>query len=285
MQESVADGSTVTVARVATDVIVVGGGYAGLQAALTLGRMRFEVVVVDEGAPSNAPAHAIGGLLGAVEVAPLDLLASGRAQLSDLPSVRLIDGTVARVQADRTVSLADGTLLAARAVILATGMHYVFPEIPGVAELWGASVFHCPFCHAWEARDARIGVLAASREHARRLVPLLRRLSTHVEVFDAIVALRTHDGALRAVVVPERREVPCDVLFVPAPPEPRDGPFAHLPLQRSESELLDIDSFGRTSVIGVYAAGDLVATAPSVAQALASGQCAAIGVTHDLSVP
>ena len=104
-----------------TDVVVIGGGSAGLQAALTLGRMRFEVTVIDAGAPSNAPAHAIGGLLGAHAVSPLDLLATGRGQLAELPSVRVIDGEATRVDDDRTVTLADGSTFAARAVVLATG--------------------------------------------------------------------------------------------------------------------------------------------------------------------
>src|SRR3712207_7544488 len=108
-----------------TDVVVIGGGSAGLQAALTLGRMRFDVVLVDDGRPSNAPAHAIGGLLGAHEVAPLDLLATGRMQLAELPSVQLIDAEATSVEADRTVTLADGTTIAARAVVLEIGRAHV----------------------------------------------------------------------------------------------------------------------------------------------------------------
>ena len=266
-----------------TDVVVVGGGSAGLQAALTLGRMRFDVVVIDAGRPSNAPAHAIGGLLGAHEVRPLELLATGRAQLAELSSVRPLDGEVTRVDAARTVTLADGTALAARAVVLATGMHYQVPDVPGIAELWGTSVIHCPFCHGWEARDARIGLLAASEEHATHLVPLLRRLSADLEIFDAIAALRAQDGVLRAVVLPDGTEVPRDVLFVAAPPTPRDTAFAHLPLERTDPGALAIDPFGRTTAAGIYAAGDLVAAAPSVAQALATGQRAAVGITRDLA--
>src|SRR5689334_22034608 len=96
------------------DVVVIGGGSAGLQAALTLGRMRFGVVVVDAGRPSNAPAHAIGGLLGAHDLAPLDLLATGRAQLAELPSVETIEGEATHVEPGR-VTLADGTQLTTRA--------------------------------------------------------------------------------------------------------------------------------------------------------------------------
>jgi thioredoxin reductase len=266
-----------------TDVVVVGGGSAGLQAALTLGRMRFDVAVVDAGRPSNAPAHAIGGLLGAHDVAPLDLLVTGRAQLAELPTVRLIEGEATLVDADRTVELADGTALAARAVVLATGADYSVPDVPGLAELWGTSVIHCPFCHGWEARDTRIGLLAASEEHAGHVVPLLRRLSSDLDVFDSIAGLRADDGTLRAVVLPDGTEVDRDVLFVAAPPTPRDTAFAHLPLERAEADRLAVDSFGRTSVAGIYAAGDLVVEAPAVAQALATGQRTAVVITRDLA--
>jgi len=265
------------------DVVVIGGGSAGLQAALTLGRMRFDVVVVDAGRPSNAPAHAIGGLLGAHGLAPLDLLATGRAQLAELPSVQLIPGEATRVDADRTVTLADGTTLTAGAVVLATGMDYAVPDLPGMAELWGTSVIHCPFCHGWEARGARIGLLADSDAHAEHLGPLLRRLTADLEIFDAVAALRSEGGILRAVVLPDGTEVSRDVLFVAAPTTARDAAFAHLPLERTEAGQLAADPFGRTAVSGIYAAGDLVANAPAVVQALATGQRAAVGITRDRS--
>ena len=266
-----------------SDVVIVGGGSAGLQAALTLGRMRFDVVVVDAGEPSNAPAHAIGGLLGAHETAPLDLLAKGREQLAELPSVRLVEGEVARVEESREVSLADGSAISARAVLLATGADYAFPEVPGLAELWGTSVIHCPFCHGWEARDQRIGLLTGGNPRAEHLAALLGRLSGDIELYESVTALRAEAGVLRAVVLPDGSEVERDVLFVAAPPAVRDAAFAHLPLGRRESGLLEAGPFGHTAVEGVYAAGDLVAEAPAVVQALATGQRAAVGVTRDLA--
>jgi len=266
-----------------SDVVVIGGGSAGLQAALTLGRMRFDVVVVDVGQPSNAPAHAIGGLLGAHDVAPLDLLATGRAQLAELPSVRILAAEATRVDDSLRVVLADGRALSARAVVLATGMDYAVPDLPGMDGLWGTSVIHCPFCHGWESRDARIGLLAGGEEHVGHVLPMLRRLSADVEVFDALAELRAQDGVLRAVVLPDGSEVPRDVLFVAAPPVPRDAAFAHLPLERTGPGLLAVDAFGRTSLARIYAAGDLVAQAPAVVQALATGQRAAVGVTRDMA--
>ena len=267
-----------------TDVIVIGGGSAGLQVALTLGRMRFDVVVVDAGRPSNAPAHAIGGLLGAHDVPPGALLATGRAQLAELPTVRLIDAEASTVEADHKVTLAEGSAIAGRAVVLATGADYAVPDVPGMGELWGTSVIHCPFCHGWEARDQRIGLLSAGEHHAGHLVPLLSRMSADVEVFDSVTGLRAEDGVLRAVVLADGTEVPRDVLFVAAPAAPRDSAFAHLQLERAEANLVAVDMFGRTSAPGVYAAGDLVTPAPAVVQALATGQRAAVGVTRDLAV-
>ena len=266
-----------------TDVVVVGGGSAGLQAALTLGRMRFDVVVVDAGKPSNAPAHEIGGLLGAHEVAPLELLETGRTQLAELPSVRLVAGEATRVDPSWTVTLANGAALSARTVVLATGADYAVPDLPGIQELWGTSVVHCPFCHGWEARDARVGLFAASEEHADHLRPLLRQLTADLAVFEALTAVRARDGALEAVLLPDGSEVPRDVLFVSAPPKPRDAAFAHLALERNGAGLIAVDVFGRTSIPGVYAAGDLVTEAPAVVQALATGQRAAVGVTRDLA--
>ena len=184
-----------------------------------------------------------------------------------------------------TVTLADGTALTARAVVLATGADYQVPDVPGLAELWGTSVIHCPFCHGWEARDARIGVLVEDEERAAHIVPMLRRLSADVEVFAALAAVRAEDGVLTALVLPDGTEVARDVLFVAAPPTPRDAAFAHLQLERNgDAGLLAIDAFGHTSVAGIYAAGDLVTEAPAVVQALATGQRAAVGVTRDLTL-
>ncbi len=262
------------------DVVIVGGGSAGLQAALTLGRMRLAVTVLDTGRPSNAPAHAIGGLLGQHDRAPLDLLSLGRRQLAELPSVTLSDAEAARVDPG-AVTTRDGTI-AARAVVLATGADYVRPDIPGLEQLWGDTVIHCPFCHGWEARDQRIGLLAADADHAGHLLPLLARLSADVEVITDATALTSTDGRLRSVLTADGREVERDVLFVAAPPRLRDAAFAHLGLERN-GPLLKVGDFGMTSVPGVFAAGDLAVPAPSVAQAIASGQRAAVGVVRELS--
>ena len=127
----------------------------------------------------------------------------------------------------------------------------------------------CPFCHGWEARDSRIGLLAAGEEHAAHLLPMLSRLTADVEVFDAVAGLRAEDGALRAVVLPDGTEVRAMSCSSRPRPRPATRPSRILGLERTEPSLVAVDTFGRTSATGVYAAGDLVTVAPAVAQALA----------------
>ncbi|RLL66028.1 NAD(P)/FAD-dependent oxidoreductase [Streptomyces sp. Z26] len=180
------------------DAVVIGGGAAGLNGALMLARSRRSVVVVDGGAPRNAPADSVHGLLGLDGVPPAELLARGRDEVrrygglvvhgqvvSAEPAPRTgavgADGTAAtragagHEPADRaddplfTVALADGRTLTARRLLVATGLRDVLPDVPGLAEHWGHGVVHCPYCHGWEVRDEPIGVLAtgpASVHHA-----------------------------------------------------------------------------------------------------------------------
>ena len=146
------------------DCIIVGGGAAGLSAGLVLGRARKRSLVVDAGEQSNRPAHGIGGLLGHDGRRPEDLYAAGRAELAAYPSVDVRAGLVAgasQTEGGFAVRLADGSVELTRRMILATGMDYRVPDLPGIAERWGRSVFHCPFCHGWEVRDLPLAVLDA----------------------------------------------------------------------------------------------------------------------------
>src|SRR5829696_7088600 len=143
------------------DVIVVGGGPAGLSAALVLGRARRRVLVLDTGRPANIASSAIGGLLGHRGVAPVELRRAGREQLVELPTVEVRDAAVvdADVGSQRLgVRLCDGSELRTRALVLAHGLSYEPPALPGIEPLWGRSVFHCPFCDGWEVRDRALAV-------------------------------------------------------------------------------------------------------------------------------
>ena len=145
------------------DCLVVGGGVAGLNGALVLGRARRNVLLLDAGRQSNRPAHAVGGLLAQEGTAPDALYAAGRSQLAGYPSVTVQDGEAVAIDAlddgAFRARLAGGAQALDRRVLLTTGMDYVLPELPGIAERWGGAVFHCPFCHGWEVRDGALAVL------------------------------------------------------------------------------------------------------------------------------
>ena len=160
------------------DVVVVGGGAAGLNGALMLARSRRSVVVIDAGQPRNAPADGVHGLLARDGMPPAELLERGRAEVRSYGGA-VVAGTVTtidRLPTGFTVGLADGRTVSARRLLVTTGVVDELPEIPGLRERWGRDVIHCPYCHGWEVRDRAIGVLASSPMVAHQAL-LFRQLS------------------------------------------------------------------------------------------------------------
>jgi thioredoxin reductase len=193
------------------DCIVVGGGAAGLSAALVLGRARRRTLVVDAGSQSNRTAHGIGGLLAQDGRPPAAFYAAARDELGAYPTVELRSGEVVggeRRDGDFLLELADGSSAPARRVLLATGMDYRRPQLAGIAERWGRSVFHCPFCHGWEVRDEPLGVLDRGAAGVHRAL-LLRLWSDDVTLLaDGPAELDAEDRArldAAGVAVDERR--------------------------------------------------------------------------------
>lgn len=151
------------------DVVVVGGGAAGLSAAMVLARARRRVAVVDGGEPRNAPAEHVHGFLSRDATSPAHLLEAGRGEVVGYGG-EVIEGQVRGIKHGRehgfVVRLADGRALTTRGVLVTTGLRDELPEVPGVRERWGNDVLHCPYCHGYEVRDAPIGVLGG---HVREL--------------------------------------------------------------------------------------------------------------------
>jgi thioredoxin reductase len=274
------------------DCLVIGGGAAGLNGALVLGRARRDVLLLDAGRQSNRPAHAVGGLLAQEGTAPDALYAAGRSQLAGYPSVTVQDGEAVAIDAldDGTfrARLAGGTQALARRVLLTTGMDYVLPELPGVAERWGGAVFHCPFCHGWEVRDGALAVLGDGDVGVYKAL-LLRAWSDDVVLlgsgFDPagrakldaagvkiderpVVAVR---GEGATVVFEDGSELPRAGLLVAAPLSQRSSLAADLGVDLHPPGTIVVDDFGRTSVSGVFAAGDVAGTIQMVAAALGDG--------------
>ena len=268
------------------DGIVIGGGVAGLSAALVLGRARRRTLVVDAGAQSNRAAPHVGGLLGHDGTPPDELYELGRRQVAAYETVEFRTAQVADAQADGDgflVRLDGGEEVRASALVLATGMDYEVPDVPGFAELWGDSVFHCPFCHGWDVRDRPVAVYAPP-EMAGRYAGLLAGWTDDVTVVDPaeVESARADDGTLAALVLRDGSEVPCEAVLVHAPLRRRDELAERLGLALTEDGFVRVDSEARTSVPGVYAAGDLAFAPQQVAVALGSGHMAGLVATREL---
>jgi thioredoxin reductase len=294
------------------DCAVVGGGAAGLSAALVLGRARRRTVVVDAHEQSNRASPVIGGLLGHDQRPPAELYAAGRRELSSYPSVEYRRGQVRRgrrCDSGFLLDIDDGEVIRARRVLLATGMLYCPPKIPGLAELWGTSVFQCPFCHGWEMRDKRLAVLAGA-DAAVHAALLLRGWSDDiVALTDGRSDLSPADiNALRSaeVTVDDRRIVELigdhgeltEIAFADGTRLARDGLLVEAPLrQRSPlaeqlgaactagplgAEPVGVDELHRANADGVFAAGDACTQQPHLAGAVAAGSQAGMIVVQSL---
>lgn len=268
------------------ECIVIGGGAAGLSAALVLGRARRRALLLDAGGQSNLPAEHVGGLLGQEGTAPDDLYSRAREQLAlhDSVVVREAEAIDARAEGEAFVAVLEGGEEARSSVlIVATGMDYEVPDIPGFRDHWGRGVFHCPFCHGWEVRDRRI-VVCGEGEKAHQQAALLRGWTDDVTLVDPaeVTGVRSEDGEVRALLRRDGSEVPCEAVLVQAPLRGRGRLPEALGLARTEAGLVEVDGQGGTSVPGVYAAGDVAVAPQQVAIAIGSGHLAGIMAVREL---
>lgn len=279
------------------DAVVVGGGPAGLSAALALGRQRRRAMVCDIGAPANAVAHAVHGFLGFDGVPPQEVRRAAREQCERYPSLQFQQTEVLAVEpADGRfrVSTADQGVLDARKVILACGRRYELPAIPGAQALFGSRVLHCPFCHGWESRDRSLAVVGGDA-HALQTVVLLRRLSDDLtlctngppeleaEQLDQLqsAGVDLHHEPVAEIAAAgkgielrfaDRASMARDLVFLAHTPRNHEL-IERLGADRTEDGRVQVDETGETSIPGLYAAGDL-ATSAQVALAVASGAVA-----------
>ena len=302
------------------DVVVVGGGAAGLSAALTLARARRSVLVVDADSPRNAAARHVHNYLGREGTTPTDLLAIGRAEVSGYGG-EVVTGTVISAQnlnnqegdSGLRVLLADGRAVAARRLLVTTGLVDELPDVPGLAQRWGRDVLHCPYCHGWEFRDHAIGVLATGPMAVHQAL-LFRQWSAEVTLFvhtadapsdeqrdqlaargivvvdgevaavevsdDRLTGLRLRTGeliAVQAVVVMPRFSARADVLD-------------SLGLVSVEQEVnghvigasVPAETTGATAVPGVWVAGNVADLFAGVINAAAAGVFTAAAINADL---
>lgn len=281
------------------DVVVIGAGPAGLNAALLVGRARRRTLVIHSGSPRNRFADHMHGVLGNEGVTPLELREKGENELA-LYGVEIKEGSVERVDDALDgvrLTLSDHSTIEARAVIVASGISDELPPVEGLAAHWGSSVLHCPYCHGWEVRDTKLGVLATSFIGLHQAF-LVRQWSSDVTVFTSelddvteeqsarlrsrgvklvsspAIALEDHGGKLTAVRTADGERVPLDAIFTAGTPRPHDAFLAHLELARTEiigSSFLEVDQAGKTSHDRIWAVGNVVNPMLTVPMSMGAG--------------
>lgn len=291
------------------DVIIVGGGPAGLSAALILGRCRRRVLVCDSGKPRNAASHALHGFLTRDGIPPRELLRIGREQLGSYPTVEFREATVAYVRyLDGTfeATLHDGSRLAARRLVLATGLIDELPSVPGIEAFYGVSVHHCPYCDGWEWRDhplAAFGNGVKGLEMAQRLTAWSRDviLCTHgpaeldesarreldrarIPVYsERIVRLEGRDGRLERLILEDGRTLDRHAIFFSTGSPQRSGLAKALGCELDPKGNPEVGDHGTTCVPGLYVAGDASKDLQLAIFAAAEGAAAAAHLNASLT--
>lgn len=297
------------------DVAVVGGGAAGLSGALMLGRSRRSVLVIDAGEPRNAPAAAVHGFLSRDGISPAELLEKGQAEIrgygAQIQTGRVT--SVERVEDGFAVTLDDGGSVNARRLLVATGLIDELTDVPGVRERWGHDVLHCPYCHGWEVRDQRIGILASGPMAVHQAL-LFRQLSADVVLFrhtaprltedeaeqlaargitvvdGEVSTLEVHDDQLSGVRLRSGEFVPCQAVVVAPRFVARAEVLSALGLETTDREIsghvlgsyVPADVTGATTVPGVWVAGNVADPFGQVVGAASAGAMAGAHINADL---
>ena len=292
------------------DVIVVGGSFAGFSAAMQLARGQREVIVIDAGEPRNRFAEASHGFFCLDGLSPGEIRRRAAEQLANYPTTRVVGGRATSAGCEGggfTVAIENGETLTAAKLILATGLRDELPDVPGVAERWGKTVIHCPYCHGFELRNRKLGVMATGplSTHQAAIIPdwgpttyftqgefmpdeeqaaLLDSRGVAIET-SAIVEILGEAPSITGVRLADGRTLALEGLYV--------GPKAHMasPLAQELGCAFDegpmgpaviVDDFKRTTVGGVFAAGDISNKTHNATFASASGVMAGVAAHRAL---
>lgn len=304
------DGPRASITDEHWDAIIIGGGAAGLSAALILARARRRVLVLDAQEPRNRFAPHMHGVLSRDGYSPLDLIADGYRE------VTAADGVIENARVVATTATADGfevvteggVRATARRLIVATGARDALPSIPGLAEQWGRGVVACPYCDGYEARGRAIGVLASSVMGLHK-AHMLRSYSNDITVFTALVGavpdsdrlvleergmrldarpvthVVTKGDTIAGLGLADGTVAPLDVVFAEPTPLALDEPLRQLGAERTDTPLgswTAVDEFGKTSVEGVWAVGNAANPGALVPIAIGSGATAGLALDREL---
>ncbi len=288
------------------DVLIVGGGAAGLSAALVLTRARRKVLVIDAGQPRNAPASHMQGFLSRDGLPPTELLSLGREEVESYGG-EILAGTVTELVPTGPgfcVLLSDGRRVSTRRLLVATGLRDELPSIPGLADRWAKDVLHCPYCHGYEVRDQQLGVLGGTPDTVR-YAQIVRQWAEDVVLFIPVGFLTTlqrselvarsigivegevnrimaEDDQLQCVEMGDGRVILRDVLFVPPRFIPNNDLLIRLGCQIDDTGWAVKDGTGQTTVPGVWIAGNVANPRAQVITAAGEGSAAAMAINADL---
>jgi thioredoxin reductase len=292
------------------DVVIIGGGSAGLSAALVLGRSLRNVLVCDNGEPRNLPSHSMHSFLSRDGTDPSDLLQIARDQLKPYDTVKIRNIKVKQANRNNKgffdIEFADSTMVTSRKILLSTGIIDELPHIQGFSELWGRAVLHCPYCHGWEVRNKSLAVYGKGQDGLALALLISNWSDNLVLCSDGPVNLEEKDRQILAskrieiyeqnidrleyssidklerIVFVDGSSLKREALFIRPTQRQRSSLYAQLGCTITESGKIKIDETGRTTVSGVYAAGDAVRTRQKVIMAASDGVNAAITINQDM---
>jgi thioredoxin reductase len=291
------------------DVIIIGGSFAGLSAALALGRAKRNVLIIDNNNPCNKQAPRAHNFLTWDNSKPYDILSAGRKDVMTYPSIEFKDGTAAdAIKTDNgfKLSLETGERFNAKKLLFATGVSDIMPEINELQSCWGISVLHCPYCHGYEVKDKRTAVLANGingfdvcmvlKQWTNDIVLLtngksklkkrhVERLRSHdIDIIEKeISALEHNNGEIKKVYFKDNTSLEIPVMYAKLEIKQQCDLPEKLGCKMTEHGHVKVDEFKKTSVHGVYAAGDNTSTGRTISLAVAAGTVAGMRLNGELS--
>ncbi|MEM6633106.1 MAG: NAD(P)/FAD-dependent oxidoreductase [Bacteroidota bacterium] len=282
------------------DVIIIGGSYAGLSAAMALGRSLRKVLILDSGLPCNRQTPHSHNFLTQDGEAPHSIAEKAKAQVLRYETVQFVNGLAVigrKIEGGFRIQIESGEEFQAKRLIFATGIKDIMPEIKGFPESWGISVIHCPYCHGYEFRGQKTGIMA-NGERAMHLAALVNnltkqltlltegesefneeqknRLDTHnITVIEEGISEIEHDkGHIKNIVFKDGRKMDFDAVYAAIPFTQHSDIPVSLGCELTEHGYIKVDPFQKTTVEGVYACGDNATMMRSVANAVANGNVA-----------
>lgn len=290
------------------DVIIVGGSYAGLSAAMALGRSLRKVLIIDSGLPCNRQTPHSHNFITHDGHVPADIAAAAREQVSSYPTVSFLDAMATSGQNTSLgflITADNGQTYQGTKLIFATGIKDIMPDIPGFSECWGISVIHCPYCHGYEYRQRRTGIFA-NGDMAMHLAQLVSNLTSDLTIFthgaasftaeqrakldhhriqvieDHLAAVIHDNGYLRHVVLEGGKEVGLDALYAKLPFQQHCAIPEQLGCEMTDLGFIKVDSMQKTTVDGVFACGDNASPMRALSAAIAAGNMAGAAINREM---